>query len=174
MNNSELYFLRSSEQFIVTDIINLLEQYASLDIYQEFFGVKKGDIGVYIIVNGEVVGAAWVRLLPSGKAFVDEETPELVLAVKPEHRQKGHAKYLMQQLIYEVSGVFPKMSLNVSKEDEIAVSFFKKLGFEQVKENEDKNTITMLKSLDPNEYSASPVETNLPKDYDKYIEKSYF
>lgn len=170
---AELYFLRSSEQFIVEDILSHANR-AETKIYHELFGYREGDIGLYLLEKGEVVGAAWVRLLKDGLAYIDEGTPELSVVIKAEHRQKGHASYMMQQLMYEVSGLYKQMSLSLDTDNKAALKLSKKLGFEKVESHSSEKQHTMIKVFDGSESSAIVQESALPKKYDEYVIKSYF
>jgi len=61
---------------------------------------RPGELGV-VAQDGPPVGAAWLRLLPGhdrGYGFVDEETPELSIAVVPTHRGRGIASLLLKAL----------------------------------------------------------------------------
>src|SRR5712691_6294179 len=61
---------------------------------------RPGDAGLVAWEAGPV-GAAWYRLFPSsapGFGFVDEQTPELTIAVVPSRRGAGLGGELMQAL----------------------------------------------------------------------------
>ena len=63
---------------------------------------RAGDAGVVAELDGEAVGAAWSRLFKAdapGYGFVDEQTPELGLAVVPLHRRAGIGTVLLDALI---------------------------------------------------------------------------
>lgn len=169
----ELYFLRSSEQFIVEDILSHTDR-AESKIYYEFFGYREGDMGVYLLEKGEVVGAAWVRLLKDSLAFVDEQTPELSIVVKNEHRKQAYATKMMQQLIYEVAGLYKQMSLSIGVNNSAAITLSQKLGFTKVENLSSEKTHTMLKVFDGSERSSIKQESTLPSKYDEYTIKSYF
>jgi len=157
----ELYFLRSSEQYLAKELLGYavgldeskqsLDKYPSLEQYERVFGSLNGDTGVYIVADKKVAGGAWVRLLANGFGFVDHDTPELVIAIKPDFRRMGIATEVMQQLFIEVSKVFSQISLSVS-ESNPAVALFEKLGFEKIEGSEYDNGVEgisfkMLKKL---------------------------
>ena len=104
-----------------------------LSRYVEGWG-RAGDLGFVAveIVSGLPVGAVWSRLpegVGKGFAYVDEETPELAVAVSPEHRGKGVGTALMKRLLREASNFFPAVSLSVSPENP-ARRLYERLGFE--------------------------------------------
>ena len=163
--NQELYFLRSSEQYLAKELLYYaarldesdenLEDYPQLQQYERNYGSYNGDIGVYIIADAKVAGGAWVRVLADGFGHVDHDTPELVLAVKPAFRNKGIATAIMQQLFIEVSKVFSQMSLSV-RETNPAISLYERLGFKKVIGSEQTNlagsiSFTMLKIFEKTE-----------------------
>lgn len=137
----ELYFLRSSEQYLAKELISYVagldetahsrDMYPSLEQYERNYGSCNGDVGVYMIVNNKIAGGAWVRILANGFGFVDHETPELSFAVKPEFRNQGIGTNIMNQLFIEVSKVFARISLSV-KEGSPAIRLYERLGFIRV------------------------------------------
>ena len=158
----ELYFLRSSEQYLAKELIvyaagldetaERLDMHPSLEQYERNYGSYNGDVGVYMIVNNKVVGGAWVRILANGFGHVDHHTPELVFAVKPEFRNQGIGTNIMNQLFIEVSKVFLQMSLSV-KETSPAIAFFERLGFVKIEDSTHSNSkgeraFKMLKVFD--------------------------
>ncbi len=158
----ELYFLRSSEHFIVKELLQYaarlnesgetLEEHPSLEQYHRNYGNLEGDIGLYAIVDHKVVGGAWVRLLDEGFGHVDNNTPELVFAMLPEYRNRGLGTQLMEQLVREVANLYRQISLSV-REDNPAVRLYERLGFEKVEGSEQTNiagtrSFKMVKKLD--------------------------
>lgn len=70
--------------------------------YVEGWGTQFRDTGLIAVVRGSPVGAAWLRWFHAantGYRFVDEETPELSIAVRAEHRGKGVGSLLLKQLL---------------------------------------------------------------------------
>lgn len=168
MQNIELYFLRSFEVEIAKEILlyaarldeenKTLEDVPQLNRYIEHYGIYKTDIGVYALVDNKLAGAGWVRLLKGennrGFGYIDDETPELVLGVKPEFRNQGVGTQIMNQLMQEVAISFEKMSLCV-REANPAIKLYERLGFTKVEgsdsfdEQRALNTFIMLKELEP-------------------------
>jgi len=146
----ELYFLRSSEQYLAKELLKYavglnetqenLDNYPDLKQYERDFGSFGGDVGVYMIVDNKVAGGAWVRVLANGFGFVDHQTPELVIAVKPDFQKQGIGTEIIQQLFLEVSKVFSQISLSVS-ENASALGFFEKLGFTKIEGSEYDNGV---------------------------------
>jgi len=158
---TELYFLRSSEQNIANDILHFaarfdnsgetLDDHPYLNQYVRNYGHYNGDIGVYAIVENKVAGAAWVRVLADGFGHIDLNTPELVFGVKPEFRNRGIGSEILEQLFCEVSKVFSQMSLSV-REDNPVIKMYERNGFVKVEGSAHKNragtySFTMLKKF---------------------------
>ena len=164
--NQELYFLRSTEQYLAKELLHYaahldksdktLSDFPELKQYEEHFGSYDGDIGVYIISDSKVAGAAWVRLLAKGKAYVDDDTPELTLSIKPDFKRKGIATALLQQLFIETSKLYSQMSVSV-RDIPSVIKFYEKLDFIKCENTEHENALgvasfIMLKKLEkPNE-----------------------
>ena len=111
---------------------------------------RAGDLGFVAIDpdSNQAIGAAWLRLLRSeerGYGYVDDETPELAIAVLPEYRGKGIGSELISHLLSAAATVYKQVSLSVSA-DNPAVRLYKRLGFEEVLV--DGSSVTMLKQID--------------------------
>jgi GNAT superfamily N-acetyltransferase len=66
------------------------------------------------IDTGDLAGAAWLRFFPEGErdyGFVDTHTPELAIAVSPNHQGRGVATLLLQQLLAEAQAHYPAIRL---------------------------------------------------------------
>jgi len=175
----ELYFLRSSEQYLAKELLlyaarldetgDSLDKHPYLEQYERNFGSYGGDIGVYMIVDKKVAGGAWVRVLANGFGHIDHDTPELVLAVKPEFRNRGIGTSIMKQLFIEVSKVFSQMSLSVREENPV-ISLYERLGFVKVEGSDHENSagsisFKMLKVFD---------EADVPEEELKHPEEECF
>ncbi len=165
MSKPSLYFLRSSESKIATDMLyyakNLdavskkVKDFPKLDIYYKFYGLSSKDVGLYALVDDALVGAVWTRLLKKedgSNAFIDAHTPVLNIGVKPEFRNKGIGEAMMEQLFIEVAQNFEQISLSVTK-DSKAIKFYEKVGFKKVENSQsisfidDKVVFKMIKKL---------------------------
>ena len=107
---------------------------------------RTGDYGVVAMDGPHSYGAAWYRLFTArepGFGFVDEETPELTLAVVPSRRGKGAGKELLDALLAHArdSG-YHAISLSAAPEQ---APFYERFGFETAGESE--HAITMLAQL---------------------------
>ena len=169
MPKSALYFLRSSEQKITTDMLRYsmcldqldksLTDFPALNIYEKFYGLSAKDLGLYALVDNKIAGAVWVRLLKledGAMAYVDANTPILNIAVIPEFREKGIASVMLEQFLQEAGSVFEQISVSILQ-DSKAVKLFEKFGFTKVPASEGKSPIdgkdvfTMLKKLQKKE-----------------------
>lgn len=105
-------------------------------VYIKDFGTQTGDLGVVAEQNGQVVGAAWTRIIPAF-GHLNDETPELAISILPEFRGYGIGTKLMKKLfeILRANG-YEKTSLSVQKDND-AVRFYKRLGYRITKEKLD-------------------------------------
>lgn len=91
-------------------------------------------------VNRKIVGMIWARIFPSsikGYGYVDNKTPELVISVHKEYRNRGIGTQLIKEfLIMLKSREFNQVSLSVSKTN-YAWKIYKKLGFKIIKNNKE-------------------------------------
>ena len=160
--STELYFLRSSEAFVVQDLLKYaarldesgetLEDHPYLKQYYRNYGNFNGDIGVYAIVGNKIAGGAWSRMLADGFGFVDTQTPELAFAVLPEFRNQGIGTQILNQLLNEIAKLYPQVSLAV-REDNPAIKLYERLGFKKVEGSESTNiagsiSFKMVKKLE--------------------------
>jgi ribosomal protein S18 acetylase RimI-like enzyme len=110
---------------------------------------RAGDMGFVAVEvgGGEPIGAAWLRLLTGderGYGYVDEETPELGMAVLPGYRGRGVGSDLLRHLLEAAGAVYRSVCLSVSA-DNPAVRLYERAGFEGVCECGD--SLTMVKRL---------------------------
>lgn len=110
---------------------------------------RDSDSGYVVIDNmsSQPVGAAWIRLFTEsnkGYGYVNDDTPELSIALLPEYRNLRIGTSLLNQLINDARDKYPALSLSVSA-DNPATHLYKRLGFEIVEEN--GASLTMRKQL---------------------------
>jgi ribosomal protein S18 acetylase RimI-like enzyme len=120
----------------------------SLVKYFENWGKDKYDQALVAVVNEVIVGCIWGRQFPSsnkGFGYVDDDTPELSMAVTEIYRNKGIGSELLQEIcqMYSRIGV-GFVSLSVDKTNR-AKGLYKRIGFETVKETE--TSLTMKKPV---------------------------
>ena len=101
------------------------------------------DVGLIALAGEKPVGAVWLRLIKA-YGYVDDQTPELSIAVLPEFRGKGLGTRLMQELLAAVKGHYAAISLSVSV-DNPALRLYQRLGFEIVVMH--GNSVTMKLTL---------------------------
>ena len=118
------------------DILNLPD----IARYANGFGNHVGDMGCIAWVDGERAGAAWVRLV-HGYGHVDDDTPELSIALLPTYRGQGIGTALLNGLITHVSATYPRISLSVN-EGNPARHLYERAGFSEVRR--DGESIVML------------------------------
>lgn len=102
----------------------------ALRAYVEGFG-RAGDVAVCAEEGGEVVGAAWARLM-RGYGFAGEGVPELAVSVLPGHRGRGVGTAMLSSLIERCSELgHPALSLSVQRSNP-AARLYERLGFQEV------------------------------------------
>jgi GNAT superfamily N-acetyltransferase len=107
---------------------------------------RRGDAGVIAFSGPNEYGAAWYRLFPEsapGFGFVDEETPELTIAVVPSHRGHGTGGELLEALLAQArADGFARVSLSAEPGQ---TSFYEKQGFRE--HQREDGTVTMVADL---------------------------
>lgn len=113
--------------------------------YVENWG-RPGDAAVIALDRGFPVGAAWYRVFKRdhpGYGFVDEETPELSIAVVPSRRGAGIGGELMTAVLAHARAQgYRSISLSVAK-DSPAVALYERYGFQRVDERDGALTMRM-------------------------------
>lgn len=121
---------------IPRSVVNLPE----INAYIKDFGEQQHDYCFVADLNGEIIGAVWVRVISGtikGYGYIDDETPEFALSLFKEYRNKGIGTELMKRMIeYLQEKGYKQTSLSVQKEN-YAVRLYKKLGFEIIAEDEE-------------------------------------
>ncbi|MEO1518752.1 MAG: GNAT family N-acetyltransferase [Bacteroidota bacterium] len=116
--------------------------------YVKDWGQQKNDVAIVAVCERELVGAIWGRTFSAnqqGYGYIDEQTPEISMAVKQSHRNQGIGTHLLKALetAYADRGA-EKMSLSVDKLNP-AKSLYQRCGFRFF---EEKGTaITMVKEI---------------------------
>lgn len=91
----------------------------------------------FIAMNAQIpMGAAWYRLFTAdnqGYGYVDDNTPELAIALLPDYRNKGVGKSLLIYLLEQAKADgYHQISLSCDPMNDSALHLYQKLGFEQV------------------------------------------
>lgn len=120
----------------------------SLSKYIKNWGKNKFDIALVMEVDNQLVGAIWGRLLTGknkGFGYVDNNTPELSMAVKKKYRNQGIGTKLINAIASEYQKIGVEcLSLSVDKANN-ASNLYKRLGYEIVEETE--TSWTMKKKI---------------------------
>jgi len=117
--------------------------------YVQDWKTKASDIGLIAVLqsNQTPIGATWIRLFNinnPGYGYINDEIPELSIAVLPEYRNQGIGTRLILDLLERVTGIYPAISLSVSSENP-ALRIYQRNDFEIV--NQSDNSVTMKKKL---------------------------
>ena len=107
---------------------------------------RRGDAGVLVLEGPHAYGAAWYRLFTAaepGFGFVDEQTPEVTIAIVPSRRGKGAGKELLEALLARAreSG-YSQVSLSASPGQ---TAYYERFGFQTVRS--DEHAATMVAKL---------------------------
>jgi GNAT superfamily N-acetyltransferase len=115
--------------------------------YHDGWG-RTGDLGVIAERDGEALGAALCRLFTAenhGHGYVDDETPELAVAVWDGHRGEGIGTKLMDAIEKAARAAgFWQLSLSVDA-DNPARRLYERLGYATL--TVDEEGVRMLKEL---------------------------
>jgi GNAT superfamily N-acetyltransferase len=107
---------------------------------------RRGDAAVVALEGGFPVGAAWYRLFDRdepGFGFVDEQTPEVAIAVVPSRRGHGIGPGLLDALVdLAREQGYGSLSLSVADESP-AMHVFEKQGFEKVEQTDGSWTMRL-------------------------------
>lgn len=105
-----------------------------------------------IVVDGEnnPVGAIWIRLLNrenAGYGFVDDDTPELGMAIMSQCRGQGIGGHLLSEMIGFARSIgYSAVSLSVDPRNRTALRLYERSGFERVYQD-DGGSWTMKRAL---------------------------
>ena len=100
-----------------------------LRVYTENFGTRPGDFCLVAEVDGQVVGAAWSRIMED-YGHIDNDTPSLALSLLPDCRGQGFGTRLLNRLpaLLQNQG-YQRVSLSVQTENP-ALRLYQRAGFE--------------------------------------------
>jgi GNAT superfamily N-acetyltransferase len=110
---------------------------------------RPGDIAVIAEVDGEVAGVAYCRLFTEadhGHGYVDDETPEVAVAVREGRRGRGFGTRLVNELANAARAAgFRRLSLSVDSANP-ARRLYERLAYREV--STDENGVRMVLRLD--------------------------
>ncbi len=104
---------------------------------------RDGDSGSLATVGDVPVGAVWLRRWTNaerGYGWIDEQTPELSMALLPDWRGRGIGAQLLRRVLDETDAQGDAVSLSVSAENP-AVRLYRRVGFVRVDREGDALTM---------------------------------
>lgn len=129
----EAIYIPSGMEPLPKSIINCPE----LQEYIIEFGRRKHDKALVAEIQGDVVGAIWVRIMDD-YGHIDNDTPSLAMSVYQKYRGLGIGTSLLKQLLsVERLAGYSKISLSVQKSN-YAVKMYEKMKFTVVDENSEE------------------------------------
>jgi GNAT superfamily N-acetyltransferase len=143
----DIPFLRSLLAHAYGWHVNVLETDLPVGRYVDGWG-RKGDTALVWMDGGHRVGAGWYRLFRAnapGYGFLDEQTPELTVAVVPSRQGQGIGLELLKGLL-ERADVEGHEAVSVSlRRNHPELAIYEGEGFEPV--GEQGNAVTLLRRL---------------------------
>ena len=108
-----------------------------LRVYTDDFGTRQGDNCLVAVIDHQIVGAVWTRIMDD-YGHVDDDTPSFAISLYKDYRGQGIGTRLMKEMLslLKMQG-FQKASLAVQKAN-YAVRMYEKVGFHIVDENEEE------------------------------------
>lgn len=108
-----------------------------LQIYVDHFGDFKDDHGLVAEIDGQIIGAVWVRIM-NDYGHIDNETPSFAISLYKEYRGLGFGTALMKEMLDLLkSQGYKRASLSVQKAN-YAAKMYLDIGFEIVEENDEE------------------------------------
>ncbi len=122
-----------------------------LQVYIKDFGKEKDDICFVAEVEGEVVGAVWVRDMQD-YGHIADGVPSFAISLYKEYRNFGIGTAMMKTMLNELKNRgYDRASLAVQKAN-YAVKMYKKVGFYVVDENDEEYIMVCNLKTDIVEY----------------------
>ena len=115
------------------DIVQIPE----LRVYTDNFGTQQGDNCLVAVIDHEVVGAVWTRIMKD-YGHIDDETPSFAISILKAYRGQGIGTEMMRAMLalLKTQG-YHRASLAVQKAND-AVNLYNKVGFKIAIENSDE------------------------------------
>ena len=112
-------------------------QEEALQVYIKDFGEYPDDRCLVAVVDKEIVGAVWTRIM-NDYGHIDDETPSLAISLYKMYRKKGIGTELMKRMLAVLSeAAYDRVSLAVQKAN-FAVKMYQNVGFEIIDQTEDE------------------------------------
>ena len=113
-----------------------------LQVYIRDFGSSRHDSALVAEMNGDIIGAVWVRIMDD-YGHIDDEMPSLAISVLRPFRKSGIGTALLNAMIErKKADGYSGLSLSVQKEN-YAVDMYQKAGFHVALENGDEYIMTI-------------------------------
>ena len=129
----EAIFQRDEMNLLPKSVIEKPE----LKVYIQNFGNEKDDYCFCAEVQGEIVGAVWVRNIRA-YGSIDNETPEFAISLYKKFRGRGIGTQMMKKMIEHLKQRgYSRTSLAVQK-DNYAIKMYLLVGFQIADENEEE------------------------------------
>ena len=110
---------------------------SELQVYVADYGTQTHDRALLAEINGQAVGAVWVRIM-NDYGHIDDKTPSLAISLYKGYRGLGIGTALMREMLDILKDTeYEQVSLSVQKAN-YAVKMYLKLGFEIVSEKEEE------------------------------------
>jgi len=108
-----------------------------LYLYIKDFGQYPDDRCLVAVVDNEIVGAVWTRIM-NDYGHIDDDTPSFAISLYKEYRGKGVGTELMKRMLEVLSDAgYKRASLSVQKAN-YAVDMYRKVGFEVIDQTEEE------------------------------------
>ncbi|MCC8145269.1 MAG: GNAT family N-acetyltransferase [Bacteroidales bacterium] len=118
-------------------------------VYWDHFGSGKDDYCLVAVLDQKIAGAVWIRTFQDtikGCGFIDEQTPEIAIALFEPYRNQGIGTQLMKHMIeWMKTKGYRQVSLSITKGNP-AIRLYERLGFKILDENEE-DYIMLLKLI---------------------------
>lgn len=139
----EALYIPNGEPKLPQDIIYQPQLFA----YIKGFG-QQSDMCLVAEWEKQLIGAIWIRLFTEeakGYGFVNEQTPELSMALLENYQNKGIGTQLLKKMIEKLTDLkYKHVSLSVDKRN-FAYNMYKKHHFKEI--HAEGNSIIMIKFL---------------------------
>lgn len=108
-----------------------------LRVYTDDFGTRQGDNCLVAVIDHQIVGAVWTRIMDD-YGHMDDDTPSFAISLYKDYRSQGIGTRLMKEMLslLKMQG-FKKASLAVQKAN-YSVRMYEKVGFHIVDENDEE------------------------------------